>query len=102
MQGLAAALGLPGVMDRRQSRSNSSTRPPTWCPPAFLHPAIRLKPGACLQVIGASVDSAFSHLAWIQTPRKQGGLGGLTYPLLSGARGCRWDVVAGCRGNAWG
>ncbi|KOC70958.1 Thioredoxin-dependent peroxide reductase, mitochondrial [Habropoda laboriosa] len=28
------------------------------------------------QVIGASTDSHFSHLAWTTTPRKQGGLGG--------------------------
>lgn len=36
------------------------------------------------QVIGVSTDSHFSHLAWINTPRKQGGLGGdLKYPLLS-------------------
>ncbi|CAL1533061.1 unnamed protein product [Lymnaea stagnalis] len=34
-------------------------------------------------VIGVSTDSHFSHLAWINTPRKQGGLGGLKYPLLS-------------------
>jgi hypothetical protein len=30
------------------------------------------------------VDSVFSHLAWIQTPRNKGGLGGLSYPLLAG------------------
>ncbi len=30
-----------------------------------------------------SVDSAFSHLAWINQPRKQGGLGGLAYPLVA-------------------
>ncbi|KOX80161.1 Thioredoxin-dependent peroxide reductase, mitochondrial [Melipona quadrifasciata] len=36
------------------------------------------------QVIGVSTDSHFSHLAWTNTPRKQGGLGGnLGYPLLS-------------------
>ncbi|XP_054002666.1 peroxiredoxin-like [Hylaeus anthracinus] len=36
------------------------------------------------QVIGVSTDSHFSHLAWVNTPRKQGGLGGnLGYPLLS-------------------
>ena len=27
------------------------------------------------EVIGVSVDSQFSHLAWVQTPRKEGGLG---------------------------
>lgn len=35
------------------------------------------------QVIGCSVDSHFSHLAWANTPRKQGGLGGCSYPLLA-------------------
>ncbi|CAK8681027.1 unnamed protein product [Clavelina lepadiformis] len=35
------------------------------------------------EVIGASVDSHFSHLAWINTPRKQGGLGEMKIPLLS-------------------
>jgi alkyl hydroperoxide reductase subunit AhpC len=35
------------------------------------------------EVIGCSVDSHFSHLAWIQQPRAQGGLGGLNYPLVS-------------------
>lgn len=35
------------------------------------------------EVLGVSVDSKFSHLAWIQIPRAQGGLGGLTYPLIS-------------------
>ncbi|XP_046829988.1 peroxiredoxin 1-like [Vespa crabro] len=35
------------------------------------------------QVIAASTDSHFSHLAWINTPRKQGGLGEMTIPLLA-------------------
>jgi peroxiredoxin (alkyl hydroperoxide reductase subunit C) len=35
------------------------------------------------EVIGVSVDSQFTHLAWINTPRKAGGLGGLDYPLVS-------------------
>ena len=35
------------------------------------------------EVVGVSTDSHFSHLAWIQQPRKQGGLGGLKYPLVS-------------------
>ncbi|KAA0199623.1 Thioredoxin peroxidase-like 4 [Hyalella azteca] len=35
------------------------------------------------EVVGVSTDSHFSHLAWINLPRKQGGLGGLKYPLLS-------------------
>jgi len=35
------------------------------------------------EVLGCSIDSKFSHLAWVQTPRKEGGLGALGYPLLS-------------------
>ncbi|XP_073963113.1 peroxiredoxin-2-like [Choristoneura fumiferana] len=39
--------------------------------------------GIGCQVIGVSTDSEFSHLAWINTPRKDGGLGKLEIPLLS-------------------
>ncbi|KAG2386560.1 hypothetical protein C9374_002304 [Naegleria lovaniensis] len=35
------------------------------------------------EVIGASVDSEFTHLAWTQTPRKQGGLGQVNIPLIA-------------------
>ncbi len=35
------------------------------------------------EVLGVSVDSQFSHLAWIQTDRKSGGLGDLAYPLVA-------------------
>jgi len=35
------------------------------------------------EVLGVSVDSVFSHLAWIQTDRKKGGLGDLNYPLVA-------------------
>ena len=35
------------------------------------------------EILGVSVDSEFSHLAWIQTERKSGGVGDLNYPLLS-------------------
>src|SRR5262249_36902544 len=34
-------------------------------------------------VIGVSVDSKFSHLAWVNTPRKEGGLGKIAYPIVS-------------------
>ncbi|CAH0564353.1 unnamed protein product [Brassicogethes aeneus] len=34
-------------------------------------------------VIACSTDSQFSHLAWINTPRKQGGLGEMKIPLLA-------------------
>ena len=35
------------------------------------------------EVLGVSVDSQFSHLAWIQTPRNQGGIGDINYPLVA-------------------
>jgi peroxiredoxin 1 len=35
------------------------------------------------EVIAASTDSCFSHLAWINTPRKQGGLGEMDIPILA-------------------
>ncbi|XP_029305273.1 thioredoxin-dependent peroxide reductase, mitochondrial [Cottoperca gobio] len=35
------------------------------------------------EVVGVSVDSHFTHLAWINTPRKTGGLGHIHIPLLS-------------------
>ena len=35
------------------------------------------------QVLGCSVDSHFTHLAWKNTPRKQGGIGPIQYPLVS-------------------
>jgi len=35
------------------------------------------------EVLGVSVDSQFSHLAWVQTDRKDGGLGDIAYPLVA-------------------
>ena len=35
------------------------------------------------EVLGVSVDSHFSHLAWRNTDRKNGGLGDIAYPLVS-------------------
>ena len=34
-------------------------------------------------VLGVSTDSHFTHLAWINTPRTEGGLGEIKYPLLA-------------------
>ncbi len=36
-----------------------------------------------VQIIACSVDSWFSHLAWLNTPKSQGGIQGVTYPILS-------------------
>lgn len=35
------------------------------------------------QVLGVSVDSHFSHWAWANTERAQGGIKGLSFPLVS-------------------
>ena len=35
------------------------------------------------EVIGVSVDSHFTHLAWKNTPREKGGIGNVKYPIVS-------------------
>mmetsp|Transcript_27805 Transcript_27805/g.55968 ORF Transcript_27805/g.55968 Transcript_27805/m.55968 type:complete len:225 (+) Transcript_27805:1-675(+) len=35
------------------------------------------------EVVGVSVDSKHTHLAWTRTPREDGGVGKLDFPLLS-------------------
>lgn len=35
------------------------------------------------EVIGVSVDSKFSHFAWLNTPRAEGGIQGVKYPVVS-------------------
>lgn len=35
------------------------------------------------QVVGVSVDSVFTHLAWKNTPVKEGGIGQVAFPLVS-------------------
>lgn len=35
------------------------------------------------EVIGVSVDSQFTHLAWKNTPRDKGGLGNIRFPLVA-------------------
>ena len=37
----------------------------------------------CIRDSGCSVDSKYTHLAWINTPRDKGGLGNVNIPLLS-------------------
>lgn len=36
-----------------------------------------------VQVLSCSIDSQFSHLAWKKTPRKEGGLGEINYPMIA-------------------
>ena len=50
------------------------------------------------QVIGASVDSKFSHWAWLNMPRDKGGIEGVTYPLVADITktiASNYDVLAG-------
>ncbi len=35
------------------------------------------------EVVAVSVDSHFSHLAWLNTPETEGGIKGVTYPVVS-------------------
>ena len=34
-------------------------------------------------VVGCSVDSLHSHFAWLNTPKNQGGIQGVTYPIVA-------------------
>lgn len=49
-------------------------------------------------VVGCSVDSHFSHLKWLQTEKKDGGIKGVKYPLVSDLSKTiseNYDVLAG-------
>jgi peroxiredoxin len=35
------------------------------------------------EVVGCSIDSHFSHLAWLTTPKSKGGIQGVSYPIVS-------------------
>ena len=35
------------------------------------------------EILGVSVDSVHTHLAWMRTPRSEAGVGDLNYPLLA-------------------
>jgi peroxiredoxin (alkyl hydroperoxide reductase subunit C) len=49
-------------------------------------------------VVGCSVDSKFSHWAWLNTPRDKGGIQSVTYPIvadLSKTIAANYGVLAG-------
>lgn len=49
-------------------------------------------------VVGCSTDSEYSHLAWINTPLNQGGIQGITYPIVADINksiSSSFDVLAG-------
>src|SRR5208337_986616 len=49
---------------------------------AFSDKAAEFEKRNC-QLLGVSIDSHFTHLAWIKTPRVDGGLGPIKYPLVA-------------------
>jgi len=49
---------------------------------AFSDAASKFKERNC-EIIASSVDSVFSHLAWTQQDRNDGGLGEVNFPILS-------------------
>jgi peroxiredoxin (alkyl hydroperoxide reductase subunit C) len=52
-------------------------------------------------VIGCSTDSEFSHWAWVNTPANQGGIQGVTFPLVADINktiASDYDVLAGEEG----
>ncbi len=49
---------------------------------AFQEKAETFKKLNC-EVIGVSIDSHFSHQAWLNTPRTEGGIKGVTYPVVA-------------------
>uniref|UniRef100_A0A0A9YQM7 thioredoxin-dependent peroxiredoxin n=2 Tax=Lygus hesperus TaxID=30085 RepID=A0A0A9YQM7_LYGHE len=53
---------------------------------AFSDRAKEFKSIGC-EIIGASCDSHYSHLAWVNTPRDKGGIGAMDIPLLADKNG---------------
>nr|BAO53978.1 peroxiredoxin [Euglena gracilis] len=49
---------------------------------AFNDAAAKFKEANC-ELIALSVDSHFSHLAWVNTPRNKGGLGHMEIPIVA-------------------
>ena len=57
-----------------------------------------------VEVIGISIDSQFTHLAWKNTPVNSGGIGQVQYPLIADIKHeiCRaYDVEFGAAGVAF-
>jgi peroxiredoxin (alkyl hydroperoxide reductase subunit C) len=48
------------------------------------------------EIIGVSIDSVYTHLAWKKTPIENGGIGNINYPLVSDIKreiGRAYDVI---------
>ncbi len=57
-----------------------------------------------VEVLAVSVDSHFSHLAWLNTPKEKGGIQGVRYPIISDINKTisrDYDVLAEGRGIAY-
>lgn len=51
-----------------------------------------------VEVLGCSIDSQFTHKAWLETPRSKGGIEGVEYPLvadLGGQIARKYGVLSG-------
>jgi len=51
-----------------------------------------------VEIVGCSVDSEFSHWKWLQTPKKEGGIQGVKFPLVADQSMTiseNYDVLAG-------
>ena len=49
-------------------------------------------------VVACSTDSHYAHLAWVEQPRDQGGIAGVTYPLVADTTktiSANYDVLGG-------
>lgn len=55
------------------------------CPTEIIAFSDRVKDFAAanVQVLGVSIDSQYTHLAWRNTPRSEGGIGKIEYPLIA-------------------
>lgn len=57
-----------------------------------------------VEVIAVSVDSHYSHLAWLDTPKSKGGISGIQYPIVSDIKkeiSGAYDVLVGDAGIAY-
>ena len=51
-----------------------------------------------VQIIAVSTDTEFSHWGWLQVPKNNGGIQGITYPLIADTNktiSSNYDVLAG-------
>jgi peroxiredoxin (alkyl hydroperoxide reductase subunit C) len=56
------------------------------------------------EVIGVSIDSQFSHLAWLNTPKTEGGIEGVKYPVVADVQKTitrDYDVMVASEGIAY-